>query len=263
MPKRRKVVTDAGPLMALAKLNILPLLKRLYGTVLISQTVYDEVVTEGLARGYPDARVVELFWEQQRWRPRAIKPEEIPQDLQHAEKLLKNPSRRHRACAIELNTSPCYQHTQTWEEETVMSATPYSSADLPAAQWTRLWALLPARPWRPGGPGRPPCELRQVLNGSVSLLTTGCQWRRVPREVGQWTTISAYFKCGRQTGVWATLMEALRQLERRRPGRRRPRRGVWRVSVSSRPPQRRRSAVTGASRSKAANAVGWGRRAGC
>ena len=84
MPKRPRVVADAGPLMALAKLNVLPLLKRLYGTVLISQTVYDEVVTEGLARGYPDAGVVQRFWQQQQWRPRIVKPEEIPQDLQQA-----------------------------------------------------------------------------------------------------------------------------------------------------------------------------------
>jgi hypothetical protein len=67
--------------MALAKLNVLPLLKRLYGEVLISQTVYDEVVTEGLARGYPDAGVVRQFWERQRWRVRVVQPEEIPQDL--------------------------------------------------------------------------------------------------------------------------------------------------------------------------------------
>jgi transposase len=46
-----------------------------------------------------------------------------------------------------------------------MSTTPYYPTDLTAAQWTLLLALLPARQWRPGGPGRPPCDLRQVLNG--------------------------------------------------------------------------------------------------
>jgi len=70
--------------MALAKLNVLPLLKRLYGTVLISQTVYEEVVTQGLARGYPDAGVVKLFWEQQGWSPVVVRQEEIPEDLQEA-----------------------------------------------------------------------------------------------------------------------------------------------------------------------------------
>jgi predicted nucleic acid-binding protein len=68
--------------MALAKLNVLPLLKRLYGTVAIAQTVYEEVVTEGLARGYPDAGVVQFFWEQQGWNPVVVQQEEIPEDLQ-------------------------------------------------------------------------------------------------------------------------------------------------------------------------------------
>src|SRR4029450_5471622 len=100
-----------------------------------------------------------------------------------------------------------------------MSTMPYYPTDLPEAQWPLLWAILPARKWRPGGPGRPPCELRQVLNGIFYLLKTGCQWRMLPREVGQWNTIYAYFKAWRETGVWTKLMEALRQRERRRQGR--------------------------------------------
>jgi putative transposase len=58
-----------------------------------------------------------------------------------------------------------------------------------------------------------------VLNGIWYLLKTGCQWRMVPREFGKWNTIYAYFKAGRQAGVWAKLMEVLRQRERRRQGR--------------------------------------------
>lgn len=46
-----------------------------------------------------------------------------------------------------------------------MSTTQYYPTDLTEAQGTLLLALLPARKWRPGGPGRPPCDLRQVLNG--------------------------------------------------------------------------------------------------
>ena len=84
MPKKPRVIADAGPLMTLAKLNVLPLLKKLYGTVLISRTVYNEVVTEGLARGYPDAGMIQRFWEQQQWRPQVVKPEELPLDLQQA-----------------------------------------------------------------------------------------------------------------------------------------------------------------------------------
>ncbi len=85
MPESHLVIADSGPLMALAKLNRLLLLKRLYGTIVISQTVYDEVVTQGLARGYPDAVAVKLFWEQQGWQPRAVQRIEIPRDIQQAD----------------------------------------------------------------------------------------------------------------------------------------------------------------------------------
>jgi putative transposase len=41
----------------------------------------------------------------------------------------------------------------------------------------------------------------------------------LPREFGKWSTIYAYFKRWRQKGIWADLMEALRQLERQSLGR--------------------------------------------
>jgi transposase len=41
----------------------------------------------------------------------------------------------------------------------------------------------------------------------------------VPREFGKWPTAYAYCKAWRETGVWAKLMEVLRQRERRRQGR--------------------------------------------
>lgn len=100
-----------------------------------------------------------------------------------------------------------------------MSTTRYYPTDLTEAPWTLRLALLPARKWRPGGPGRPPCDLRQVLNGILSLLKTGCQGRLVPREFGKGNTLSAYFTAWRQAGVGAKLLEALRQRERQRQGR--------------------------------------------
>lgn len=100
-----------------------------------------------------------------------------------------------------------------------MSTTRYYPTDLTEAQWTLLLPLLPTRKWRAGGPGRPPCDLRRVLNGILYLLKTGCQWRMLPRGFGKWNTIYSYFTRWRQAGVWVQLMEALRHLERRRQGR--------------------------------------------
>jgi putative transposase len=100
-----------------------------------------------------------------------------------------------------------------------MSTKRYYPTDLTEAQWALLLPLLPPRKWRPGGPGRPPCDLRRVLNGILYLLKTGCQWRMVPQEFGKWSTLYAYFKRWRRAGVWANLMEALRRMERQRQGR--------------------------------------------
>ncbi len=61
------VLCNAGPLMALGKLNRLDILAGLYGEVQIPRAVYNEVVTQGLARGAPDALTVRLFWQRQRW----------------------------------------------------------------------------------------------------------------------------------------------------------------------------------------------------
>jgi predicted nucleic acid-binding protein len=61
------VLCNAGPLIALGKLNRLDLLADLYGEVQIPRAVYDEVVTQGLAQGAPDASTVRLSWQRRRW----------------------------------------------------------------------------------------------------------------------------------------------------------------------------------------------------
>jgi len=63
----RRVLCDAGPLIALGKLGRLDLLPPLYGSVTIAQAVYKEVVVVGAQRGYPDALAARLLWRQQRW----------------------------------------------------------------------------------------------------------------------------------------------------------------------------------------------------
>ena len=73
-------VTDAGPLIVLAKLNHLYLLSALYREVIIPRAVYREVVIEGQARGYPDARMIRSFLQNRNWEPKA--PSTIPLELQ-------------------------------------------------------------------------------------------------------------------------------------------------------------------------------------
>lgn len=61
------VLSDAGPLIVLGKLNRLHLLAGLFDQVQIPHAVYDEVVTQGLVRGAPEALTVRLFWQRQQW----------------------------------------------------------------------------------------------------------------------------------------------------------------------------------------------------
>lgn len=72
-------VTDSGPMIALAKLNQLRLLPTMYETVVIPQAVYDEVVTTGLRRGYPDASIADAFLRRMKWQPVAVV--DVPPEL--------------------------------------------------------------------------------------------------------------------------------------------------------------------------------------
>ena len=72
MSESMAVVSNAGPLMVLAKLNLLYLLKALYGHVHLAESVYNEIVTEGLRKGYEDARTLFLFLNQMCWKPESV-----------------------------------------------------------------------------------------------------------------------------------------------------------------------------------------------
>jgi predicted nucleic acid-binding protein len=78
------VVSNAGPIMALAKLNLLHLLKDLYGRIHIARSVYDETVGEGRRRGHEDARTLRLFLDQMGWHPEEVNAADIPADLREA-----------------------------------------------------------------------------------------------------------------------------------------------------------------------------------
>lgn len=61
------VLSNAGPLIALAKLNRLELLEMLYLQVQIPRAVYTEVVTQGLRYGASDALLIKAFWQDRGW----------------------------------------------------------------------------------------------------------------------------------------------------------------------------------------------------
>ena len=100
------VVTNAGPLMALAKLGLLHLLNRLYGNVLMPVAVYDEVVLRGMAQGFSDALQVKLAVQQKYLVVKAVKKQSadvaaLP--LHEGEKETLNLSLEHKADLVLLD----------------------------------------------------------------------------------------------------------------------------------------------------------------
>jgi putative transposase len=71
------------------------------------------------------------------------------------------------------------------DRRTSLPTIPYPS-DLSEREWQRLSPLLPSA--KPGGRPRT-VQLRLILNGSFSLLRSGCQWRLLPRDYGPWSTV--------------------------------------------------------------------------
>ncbi|MBT3602766.1 MAG: IS5 family transposase [Candidatus Latescibacteria bacterium] len=91
--------------------------------------------------------------------------------------------------------------------------------DLTDKQWQLIHPLLPKPKWRPGGPGRKPCDLRLVINGILYVTKTGCQWRMLPLVFGKWKTVYGYFNTWSKQGIWQSVQGALAQKERQRQGR--------------------------------------------
>ncbi len=79
-------------------------------------------------------------------------------------------------------------------------------SDLTDAQWHRLNPLLPP----PASTGRRKADDREVLNGILYVLVTGCGWEYLPHDIG-----ASYQTCHRRLleyqrrRVWQKILQAL------------------------------------------------------
>src|ERR1700678_2259327 len=97
----------------------------------------------------------------------------------------------------------------------MMARKPYDT-DLTDEQWRILEPLLPARRSRRG---RPPADLREVVNAFLYLLRTGCPWRDLPHDLLPWSTVWNYFRRWRKNGTLDSVHEKLRDLSREAAGK--------------------------------------------
>lgn len=62
-------------------------------------------------------------------------------------------------------------------------------------------------------------DLREVVNGILYVLRSGCPWRMVPHDLPPWQTLYKYFRRWSEDGTWERVHETLRSMAREAEGR--------------------------------------------
>ena len=89
-------------------------------------------------------------------------------------------------------------------------------SDLTDAEWALVGPLIP--PARRGGRPRD-VDIREVLNAVFYLLSTGCQWDALPRDLPPKSTVYEYFSLWRSDRTLLRLHQALYAQVREASGR--------------------------------------------
>jgi len=79
-------------------------------------------------------------------------------------------------------------------------------SDLTDAEWSHVSSLIP--PARRGGNRRHHDE-RELVNGLMYVLSTGCQWRAVPKDLPPRSTLYDYFDLWSYDGTLHRIHETL------------------------------------------------------
>jgi transposase len=79
-------------------------------------------------------------------------------------------------------------------------------SDLTDAEWTLIGPLIP--PAKPGGNKRTVVE-RDIVNGLMYILSTGCQWAALPKDLPPRSTVNDYFRRWDWDGTLGRIHHAL------------------------------------------------------
>lgn len=89
------------------------------------------------------------------------------------------------------------------------------STDVTDGQWEILRKLLPPGKRR----GRKPIDRRRIVNAIFYVVRSGCQWRLLPNEFPNWSTVYGIFRQWLRSGVWQQINAALSKLVRKSAGK--------------------------------------------
>ncbi|WP_144259506.1 IS5 family transposase [Methylocystis sp. ATCC 49242] len=79
-------------------------------------------------------------------------------------------------------------------------------SDVTDSEWTLVEPLIP--PAKRGG-GKRTVEMRAVVNGLMYVLSTGCQWRAIPKDLPPKSTVYGYFDLWTYDGTLDRIHRAL------------------------------------------------------
>jgi putative transposase len=85
------------------------------------------------------------------------------------------------------------------------------ASDVTNRQWQVVRQLLPAQSRR----GRRPIDRRRIINAILYAVRTGCQWRMLPKDFPNWSTVYGIFWKWRNEGVWQRIHDKLREKVRK------------------------------------------------
>lgn len=89
-------------------------------------------------------------------------------------------------------------------------------SDLTDAEWALIEPLIP--PAKPGGDKRT-VNVREVVNALLYVLSTGCQWRAIPKDLPPRSTVHGYFDLWTYDGTLDRIHHTLYQRCREQAGR--------------------------------------------
>jgi transposase len=89
-------------------------------------------------------------------------------------------------------------------------------SDLSDAEWAMVEPFIP--PAKRGGRPRT-VNVREVLNAIFYVLSTGCQWEALPKDLAPKSTAHSYFMLWEWDGTLVRIHHALYVAERERQGR--------------------------------------------
>ena len=90
--------------------------------------------------------------------------------------------------------------------------------DVSDEEWATLEPLLP-KIKQGGHPGKH--NRREIINGILYILRSGCQWRLMPHDLPPWKTVYHYFRQWRVDGTWRKAHNKLREKARKSMGKNR------------------------------------------